>query len=227
VPNDVLVSIVAGIHRHGFVGSILVWKGRDIIIDGEHRWIAAKKAGLAQIPVIELDVDEATARELTIAFNQKRGYFDPDKLTDVVQFIAETTNAARKELQVMLGFSAKEIDEMLHDAASEAEKEMAGKIKGEVPKAGGGVKVNTAPLPPPPDDDDLEAVADDTTAPAYGAETVAEASPTGKFPFTFYAPTIKDYERMREIFYEDGKFSFTKLNEIVEAAIETTQPAAE
>jgi len=226
VPDETMVSIVAGIHRHGFVGAILVWKGKSIIIDGEHRWRAARNAGLKRIPVIELELDDAKARELTVAFNQNRGYPDEDKLAEAVRFVAEATNAARKELQTMLGISAKEIDEMLHDAQAEAEDEVAKKIKKEA-KEGSKKKEPTGPskpLPPPPDDVDV--LPDDDSAPNYDTGAPAEKNPTGKFPFTFYAPTIKDYERMREIFYEDGKFSFTKLNEMVEAAIEASQTAA-
>ena|GEM_PF-1751171 len=229
VPDDILVSIVAGIHKHGFVGAVLVWKGRNIIIDGEHRWIAAKKSGLTKIPIIELEVDEARARELTIAFNQKRGFFDPDRLTDVVQFIADKTDAARKDLQVMLGFSAKEIDGMLHDAANEAEKELSKKIKEE----GGNPKVETRPppppLPPPPgdpeDDGGAAAAGDSDSAPGYGDGAPTEENPTGKFPFTFYAPSMDDYERMRDLFYSDGEFSFSKLNEMLESAVEHSQAA--
>lgn len=226
VPAETMVSIVAGIHKHGFVGAILVWKGKNIIIDGEHRWRAAQKAGLKKIPVIEIEMDEAKARELTIAFNQNRGYPDEDKLAEAVRYVAEATNAARQELQVMLGFSAKEIDTMLHDVQVETEKAMARKIKTDAKKPAP-KKDDKPPAPLPPPSGGAEVLADKSTAPSYETDPPTEKNPTGKFPFTFYAPTLKDYERMRELFYEDGKFSFTKLDEMVAAATEVSQPAAE
>ena len=75
--TDKLNELSKSIKKSGLIQPIAVRKNlRDgnkyEIIAGERRWIAAKKAGLIEIPIIVLDVDDAEALELAIVENIQR-----------------------------------------------------------------------------------------------------------------------------------------------------------
>lgn len=62
------------------------------IIDGEQRWRGAQDEGLTEIDIANLgEVDDETAKQLTIIFNELHGTFDPKSmgnlLTDLVTSI--------------------------------------------------------------------------------------------------------------------------------------------
>lgn len=224
---DMLASLMVGMQRDGFIGALLIQKGTGVIIDGEHRWICSKRLGMKTVPAIELAVDDAKAKELTIALNQKRGYFDEEKLAALVQEIAEVSNLPRKELQVVLGLTGKEIDIILDDISSKAEKEVAEAMEKEEGKTKGLLKPKSRPADMTGGDGDEEppeALAEEGESPNYGKgqegeETVGDGDKTGKFPLTFYAPTLNQYEEMRIIFLDghDGVLDFKRLQSVVDA----------
>jgi len=80
---------LASIRKFGFVDPLTVREmhhpmGLDDwyeIIDGEHRWRAAKELGLTELPCWNLGViDDDDARELTIVLNETRGQSDRERL---------------------------------------------------------------------------------------------------------------------------------------------------
>ena len=64
---DALVKSVA---HYGWTNPILIQRGTGRIIAGHGRYEAAKKAGLAEVPVIELDLDDRDASAYTMADNK-------------------------------------------------------------------------------------------------------------------------------------------------------------
>ena len=75
--NDKLDELSKSIKNNGLIQPIAVRKNlsgekKYEIIAGERRWKAAKKAGLSEIPIIVLDVDDAEALELAIVENIQR-----------------------------------------------------------------------------------------------------------------------------------------------------------
>jgi len=89
-------SLRAGLETDGWLSSqaLLVWgkdasgKQRNVIIDGEHRWTAARELGMERGPMVFLDgVSERAAKALTIKMNQKRGTFDDDGLAALLRDI--------------------------------------------------------------------------------------------------------------------------------------------
>ena len=110
-PNEmtesVLNHLVAELKRIGFLQPILVNK-KGIIIDGEHRWLAAQEAGLKEVPVIEVDMSEKEAKLTTVNMNQIKGELNPLKfaelLTDLrkdfkLEDLSETFNMGINELE--------------------------------------------------------------------------------------------------------------------------------
>lgn len=87
-----MASLRHGLRTDGWISSqaLLVWgkddagRLRNMIIDGEHRWRAAREEGFVNGPMVVLDgLTEAQAKALTIKMNQRRGEFD-DGLLSVV-----------------------------------------------------------------------------------------------------------------------------------------------
>jgi hypothetical protein len=65
--------------RVGFASPILV--SRDgTIINGEHRWRAAREEGFSEVPVVRIDVDEETARTISLNLNSIHGEADRARL---------------------------------------------------------------------------------------------------------------------------------------------------
>lgn len=76
------------ISEFGFVDPITVVqtnKNSYTIVDGEHRWKAARDLGYTQVPVsILVGLDPKDIPKLTIVLNELKGQSDPTKLADVL-----------------------------------------------------------------------------------------------------------------------------------------------
>ena len=92
--SEMKESLLYGLRRDGWLASqsLLIWgkddksKRRNLIIDGEHRWLAATEDGLEEGPMVFLDgLTMVEAKALTIKMNQKRGDWDPELLAVVVK----------------------------------------------------------------------------------------------------------------------------------------------
>lgn len=113
---DMMEKELQSIREFGFVDPLTVrphpWEtGKFQIIDGEHRWICGRQLGMTHFPVVLLDVDEATAQQLSIVLNETRGRLDPSKLQALVKSLAEKRDAA--ELERVLPFTQERFYEMI------------------------------------------------------------------------------------------------------------------
>jgi DNA modification methylase len=120
--EEQVTQIAASIAEFGFCNPILV-DSRDGIVAGHGRLLAAKKLGLAEVPVIVLDhLDD----------NQRRAYLLADnRLSELAGWDHELLALELKELgdagfdPTLAGFDSKEVDDFLasleRDAESEAE----------------------------------------------------------------------------------------------------------
>lgn len=81
------------------------------IVDGEHRWRAAREVGLAEVPCVVGEFDNRTVELLRIGMNRLRGELD---LGAVAKTLSELS-AGGAELDELLlsGYSADEIDGLL------------------------------------------------------------------------------------------------------------------
>lgn len=88
-PNDMeaefFEAVVSQVKDEGMNQPILVRpdqadEGRFVIVDGEHRWKAAKLAGRKRLGVIVVPFDEKTAKVRTLSMNNLRGQNIPIKL---------------------------------------------------------------------------------------------------------------------------------------------------
>ena len=123
--DEMLRKEVESIREFGFVDPITVRKlylanpdlmpnapvGGYEIIDGEHRWKAAKIVGLDQVPCIVLDVDDAMAEQLTIVLNDLRGKPNEEKLAALVRDLS--TRRSMLDLEKVLPYKRERLAEMI------------------------------------------------------------------------------------------------------------------
>ena len=71
------LALKSSIHENGFCGVILARDAENglVIVDGEHRWRAARALGIKEVPCLIGDFDELQAQALTVKVNQIRGYW--------------------------------------------------------------------------------------------------------------------------------------------------------
>lgn len=77
--------LCASIREDGFTQPIIVQKASREIVDGEHRWRAAKTVGFTEIPVVFVDMDPAQMMISTIRHNRARGSHDVELEAQVLR----------------------------------------------------------------------------------------------------------------------------------------------
>jgi hypothetical protein len=92
----------------GTVQPIIVNRRTDHIVGGHQRVKAAAAEGIESLPVIELDLDEPSEKQLNIALNRISGEWDEEKLALVLAELKES--GADLDLT---GFDTDEIDKYL------------------------------------------------------------------------------------------------------------------
>jgi len=112
-----LHKLKRSVEEFGFVNPILVQKGTNIIIAGHQRLKAAQAAGLTEVPVVWLDMDDVSARAYNIADNRlaDEASFDFELLTSLLADLDD----AGVDL-ALTGFDADELEQMLSYSGGDA-----------------------------------------------------------------------------------------------------------
>jgi ParB family transcriptional regulator, chromosome partitioning protein len=87
--------------------------GKYMIISGERRYLAARNAGLSELPCIEKDVDGAETLELALIENLLRKDLTPFEEADGVQALAGHFGLTHEEIARKVGKSRPSITELL------------------------------------------------------------------------------------------------------------------
>ena len=87
--------------------------GKYMIISGERRYLAAREAGLAELPCIEKDVDDAETLEMALVENLQRKDLTPFEEADGVQALAGRFGLTHEEIAGKVGKSRSSITEVL------------------------------------------------------------------------------------------------------------------
>ena len=74
----------ASMQEDGFTQPVLAMQD-GTIVDGEHRWRAAKELGYKTIPVVKVSMTEAQRRIATMRHNRARGQDDPSQVAELMQ----------------------------------------------------------------------------------------------------------------------------------------------
>ena len=77
------------IKEDGFTQPIIVQTDSRHIVDGEHRWRAAREVGISTIPVVFVDWSEEQCRIATLRHNRARGSEDVELASQVLRDLRE------------------------------------------------------------------------------------------------------------------------------------------
>jgi ParB-like chromosome segregation protein Spo0J len=102
-------AIVQSIKANGFYGAIVAQAGTNVIIVGEHRWLAAKEAGMTKVPVAFADVDDAAARKIMLADNRTSDLAEYDQELLVELLKVEAADAGLEGT----GYDGDDLDAMI------------------------------------------------------------------------------------------------------------------
>lgn len=86
----------ASIERFGFYGTVVAQRSNRRILAGEHRWRAARAAGLTTVPVAWVDVDDDEGTRIMLADNRTSDLagYDQGKLAAILGAMEQGTGLA-------------------------------------------------------------------------------------------------------------------------------------
>lgn len=105
---EALAELADSIATHGLIQPVVVRensKGFYSIIAGERRWRAAKMAGLTEIPVVILDIDDNKAAELALVENLQREDLNPIEEALAFEALAKEYKLTQEEISQRIGRS--------------------------------------------------------------------------------------------------------------------------
>ena len=109
MPDSEMAALCESLRAFGFAEPVVVRRADHLIIGGHQRVEAAKRIGLSEVPVVELDLTDEQAKSLNIALNKIHGEFDIPKL-------AELLASLPTDLQGLTGFSEAEMRQVAREA---------------------------------------------------------------------------------------------------------------
>ena len=116
--EEALDALTASVREHGILQPILVRPSADApdryeIIAGERRWLAATRAGLAEVPVTVRALDDQTAMEAALAENVQRSNLSPIEEAEGYKRLLEEFGCTQERLSTVVGRSRPHIANML------------------------------------------------------------------------------------------------------------------
>ena len=136
MPDEQMAALMRSIQEFGFVEPVVVRRADGLVIGGHQRVEAARRLGLTEVPVVEVDLTDEQCRALNVALNRIHGEWDVPKLAEILQ-------ALPQDLAALTGFDDDAIQRVLHDA-----EEAIRALQGEA---------DLDDVPAPPDEADHEA----------------------------------------------------------------------
>ena len=109
-PNAELDELVASLRERGIIQPIVarpVQGAADVyeIIAGERRWRAAQRAGLHEVPVVIIEVNDAEALQLAIIENVQRADLNPLEEAEGYRALIEEFGNSQDEIAKIVGKS--------------------------------------------------------------------------------------------------------------------------
>ena len=104
-----LMELSESIKQHGIIQPILVTKdktGNDyIIVAGERRWRAAKKAGLKEVPVVQMELSDKQLMEVSLIENIQRQDLNPVEEAWAFKKLTDDFSMTQEEISRQFGKS--------------------------------------------------------------------------------------------------------------------------
>lgn len=108
--------LMRSMEEDGFTQPIIVHRESNRIVDGEHRWRAAHKLELAEVPVVFVDMTEEQMRISTLRHNRARGSEDLDLAASVLRDLQKL--GALEWAQESLMINDVELQRMMEDVSA-------------------------------------------------------------------------------------------------------------
>ncbi|HLG15072.1 MAG TPA: ParB/RepB/Spo0J family partition protein [Blastocatellia bacterium] len=112
-----LAELIDSVREKGILEPLLVRPsevgGRFMIISGERRYRAALEAGLAEVPCIEMSVDDRAVAEISLIENLQRKDLTPFEEADGLRALAERFGYTHEEIARKVGKSRTSVTEAL------------------------------------------------------------------------------------------------------------------
>jgi ParB-like chromosome segregation protein Spo0J len=90
ISEDELEALTRSLRQFGFVQPVLARRGDGVVVGGHQRLVAARRLGLATVPVVWLDVSVDEARLLGLALNKISGSWDEQLLVRLLADLDDT-----------------------------------------------------------------------------------------------------------------------------------------
>jgi DNA modification methylase len=103
-----LAALRRSLKFFGVVEPVVVNRRTGRVVGGHQRIVAAQAEGIETLPVVHVDLDEPTEKQLNLALNRISGEFDPDRLAAVLADL----QAAGADM-ALAGFTEEEIEELV------------------------------------------------------------------------------------------------------------------
>ena len=105
--EEKLQALADSIQEHGLIQPIVVTKKGDsyVIVAGERRWRAAKKAGIKKIPVLIRDYTDLAVREIALIENLQREDLNPIEEAMAYRQLMDEHSLTQEEISVRIGKS--------------------------------------------------------------------------------------------------------------------------
>jgi ParB family transcriptional regulator, chromosome partitioning protein len=104
-----LSDLARSITQHGVIQPLIVTQaaeaGQYILIAGERRWLAARQAGISQIPAIIREANEQQLVELALVENVQRADLGPLETAEAFRQLSEDFNLSHEEISTRVGKS--------------------------------------------------------------------------------------------------------------------------
>lgn len=110
-----LTELTASIEEQGVLEPLLVQPKGDkwMIIAGERRWRSSKKAGLEEVPCIELDIDDKTVAEIALVENLQRKDLSIWEIADGLADLSKRFEYTHDQIAQKIGKSRSSVTEAL------------------------------------------------------------------------------------------------------------------
>jgi len=121
IGDDELEALTRSLREFGFVQPVLARRHDGIVVGGHQRLLAARRLGIATVPVIWLDLPREQARLLGLALNKISGSWDEQLLA---RLLAELQTTPELDL-TLAGFGDDEIGRLLKTLEARDKRERA------------------------------------------------------------------------------------------------------
>src|SRR5450759_978481 len=126
IGDDELDALERSLRQFGFVQPVLARREDRTVVGGHQRLVAARRLGLATVPVIWLDLSVEQARLLNLALNKISGSWDDALLA---RLLADLQSSPDVDLSLS-GFGEDEIKDLLRSLETREKREQVVKTRG-------------------------------------------------------------------------------------------------